>query len=421
MTVPVRAMSGRDCCDELAVSWPRARTIAREATSGLPPREIPVGAAGWSRLAEDLIAGTDMPARASSAMDGWAVCGPPPWRETGAALAGDAHSLVVHPGCAVRVATGAVLPDGAEAVVRAEDVCLSVGGAVDVLLPEHVPTVGRHIRAAGEEARRGDLLLAAGTTITPPALALAAAAGRDALTVFRRPAVQCIVMGDELVTSGVALGSGVRDALGPQLPGWIESLGGEHLATTMMSDAPGALAAALNNLLTGSHGTVPDVVITTGGTAHGPADHVRGAVRSVGGRWLVRQVAVRPGHPMCMARLSDQVILVALPGNPLAACAALLTLVAPLMASLQHEPWGPEVARWPVAAKCEPSTGVHRLVPCLIEHGKAVPTAHRGSAMLRGMARADGMLVVPPEGLTAGEHGEVLTLPWMARRGRQGP
>lgn len=132
--------------------------------------------------------------------------------------------------------------------------------------------------------------------MTPAVLGLAAAAGYDTLVVVPRPRVDVLVLGDELLTGGLPHDGLIRDALGPMIGPWLRALGAEVSAPQRLGDD----AAALRHALTTSDA---DLVITTGGTAAGPVDHVHPVLAEIGAELLVDGVAVRPGHPMLLARL----------------------------------------------------------------------------------------------------------------------
>ncbi|MER7847643.1 molybdopterin molybdotransferase MoeA, partial [Kitasatospora sp. NPDC096077] len=269
------------------MGWSRAREAARRA--GLRP--LPVvglalaGALGHV-LAEPLGALTDLPAFDTSAMDGWAVAGPGPWRVAGRVLAGCGEVAPLADGGAVEIATGAQLPSGATAVLRREH------GRVDGGLLRECGagrlTTGQDVRPRGQECRRGEELLPAGTVVGPAVVGLAAACGHDRLAVRRRPVVELLVLGDELLDAGVPGPGLVRDALGPLLPPWLRAAGVEVAEVRCVRDDFGLLRDALR------HSTA-DVVVTTGGTAAGPVDFLHRALAEVGARLLVDGVAVRPG------------------------------------------------------------------------------------------------------------------------------
>ncbi|QGZ49821.1 molybdopterin molybdenumtransferase MoeA [Streptomyces sp. QHH-9511] len=363
----------------------------------------PLGQALGHVLAEPLRALTDLPSFDTSAMDGWAVAGPGPWaiRDEGAVLAGHASATALEDGTAVRIATGARVPPETTAVVRSEHSRTDAGGHMHARR-EVVP--GQDIRPRGQECRSGDQLLPAGTPVTPAVLGLAAAAGYDELPTLPRPRVEILVLGDELLTAGLPHDGLIRDALGPMLGPWLNTLGADVLATRRIGDDADALRAAVI-------GSPADLVITTGGTAAGPVDHVHPVLAQAGAALLVDGVKVRPGHPMLLARLEGGRHLVGLPGNPLAAISGLLTLAEPLLRALAGAP-----ASTPYRAAVRDEVHGHphdtRLVPVVHRGDQVVPLHYNGPAMLRGIAAADGMAVVPPGGARPGDVLEILDLPW---------
>jgi len=385
--------------------WPDARKKAGTAAAPLAARRLSLQAAAGCLLAADLVALTDLPVTDTSAMDGWAVAGSPPWRVVADLPAGRllGHRLV--DGRCVGIATGAVVPDAADAVLPVERSRRDATG-VYPLGPDTAPTPRTHIRRAGEEAGCGDVLLAAGTIVTPPVLGLAAAAGHDTLLVTPRATVDAFVLGDELTASGLPTPGRTRDALGPQLPAWLTAFGAMPPSIVRLPDSLDDLTVALAR-------SMADLVITTGGTSVGPRDYVRAAVARAGGSVVVDGVRVKPGHPMLLAALPGGRWLVGLPGNPLAACVALLTLVGPLLGGLHG--LGPTATVTATLTTAEPGRAGdgHRLLPVLLgEDGAATVLPSCGPAMLRGLAQAAGLVVVPPPGSAAGEKVEYLPLPW---------
>ncbi len=144
-------------------------------------------------------------------------------------------------------------------------------------------------------------------------LGLAAAAGYDDLTVLPRPRAEVLVLGDELLTGGAPRDGLIRDALGPMLPPWLRALGADVVAVRRLGDDAEALYRAITS-------STADLIVTTGGTASGPVDHVHPTLRRAGAELLVDGVKVRPGHPMLLARLREDQHLVGLPGNPPRRC-----------------------------------------------------------------------------------------------------
>ncbi|MFD3661623.1 molybdopterin molybdotransferase MoeA [Streptomyces sp. NPDC058659] len=427
-----------------ATAWPAARTAAAEAGAAAraartghagagqsrqaghgvrEPLAVPLGAALGRVLAGPLLALTDLPSFDTSAMDGWAVAGTGPWtvREEGAVLAGHAPAAVLADGEAVRIATGARVPAGTTAVIRSEHSRTEhprtelsrteQGGVLPGPLLHALREVRprQDIRPRGQECRAGDQLLPTGSAVTPAVLGLAAAAGYDTLSVLPRPRVEILVLGDELLTAGLPHDGLIRDALGPMLGPWLEALGAEVLATRRIGDDVEELYAAVT-------GSTADLLITTGGTAAGPVDHLHRVLDAAGATLVVDGVKVRPGHPMLLARLAgtDPRHLVGLPGNPLAAVSGLLTLAEPLLAALAGYSRAPYGAPGVAAVQDEVQGHPHdtRLVPVVRRADRAVPLHYNGPAMLRGIAAADGLAVVPPGGARPGQQLEILGLPW---------
>ncbi|NUV66876.1 molybdopterin molybdotransferase MoeA [Streptomyces sp. CAI-121] len=387
--------------------------MAARAGRGGPPATIrlPLDRALGHVLAEALGALTDLPSFDTSAMDGWAVAGPGPWAfEAGAGLlAGRGPAAALPDGTAVRIATGARVPPDTTAVIRSEHA--QVDDARGLLHARRSVVTGQDIRPRGQECRSGEQLVPAGAVVTPAVLGLAAAAGYDALPVVPRPRVDVLVLGDELLNAGLPHDGLIRDALGPMLGPWLRALGAEVSGPRQLGDDAGALRDALTS-------SDADLIVTTGGTAAGPVDHVHPVLEALGAELLVDGVAVRPGHPMLLARLSaDGPYLVGLPGNPLAAVSGLLTLAEPLLAGIAGRP-----AQDPYRALVHAEVHGHphdtRLVPVVHRPGRAggrdhvAPLHYNGPAMLRGIAAADGLAVVPPGGVRSGTEVEILDLPW---------
>ncbi|MDO0926757.1 molybdopterin molybdotransferase MoeA [Streptomyces sp. TG1A-8] len=395
------------CEHHRATPWPRAREIAaRAARSGArrAPVSVPLAGALGLVLAAPLDALTDLPPFDTSAMDGWAVAGPGPWQvREGEALAGHARPGPLTDGEAVPIATGARIPADTTAVLRTEH------GRTDAQGRLHATREmghGKDIRPRGQECRSGDRLLPAGTLVTPAVLGLAAAAGYDTVTAVPRPRVELLVLGDELLTEGLPQDGLIRDALGPMLPPWLRAMGAEVTAVRRLGDG----ARALRRAVTGSKA---DLLVTTGGTAAGPVDHVHSILERVGAELLVDGVEVRPGHPMLLARTKEDQHLVGLPGNPLAAVSGLLTLVEPLLRALAARV-APEPYALPLGEAMHGHPYDTRLVPVVLRGDHAVPLHYNGPAMLRGIAAADALAVVPPGGARSGEETELLDLPWAA-------
>lgn len=376
----VRSGSGRQWwTDERLTSWDEARRVAWAAATPLPAVEVALGDALGRALAEPLWALAPLPAFDTAAMDGWAVRGRGPWRVGGRTLAGEPPPPPLLDGQAREVATGAAVPPACEGVVPAE--------AGVLLGPELTaePPHGRHVRRAGEECAPRTAVLAAGSVLRPAALGLAAALGHDVLRVRPLPRVVALITGDELLGAGLPGDGRVRDAVGPLLPGAVAALGGHLTGLARLGDVRAALVAELA-------AADADLVLTSGASSRGPADHLVDALSELGAQVLLDGVDVRPGAPQTLARLPGGRLLVGLPGNPLAALAALVTCVAPAVAGLAGRPL-PELACARLT-EAVPGGRSTRLVPVRVSRGLARPTGHGGAAMLRGAATADAFAVV---------------------------
>ncbi|MDQ0754095.1 molybdopterin molybdotransferase MoeA [Arthrobacter sp. B3I4] len=397
----------------LAHTWQEARQLSFDCAAPILPAPVPLRHALGRTLAEDVVALHDMPHYASSAMDGWAVNGSGPWilAEPGQRLAPRQASPIV---------TGGLIPPGAKAVLRSESgvigededglPVLKLGGAAKPGEPRN----GQHIRKAAEEAGEGDVLIKAGTVLNPAHLALAALAGHDALPVLGKAVVRLVLTGSEVVSSGVPLPGEVRDTFGPQLAAVVEMLGGISAGEVKIGDSDAEWLAALEDIDADAPETLPaDVVITTGGTGKSGTDHLRRTVTKLGGRLLIDGIAMRPGHPAVLAELPDGRFVIGLPGNPLAAMMALSTIGGPLLAALDHRTL-PPVTEVPCGTLIDPDPGRTRLMPFRMLYGMASPAQHTGPGMMRGLAAADGILVVPPHGVQLGEPVPAFALPWGA-------
>jgi molybdopterin molybdotransferase len=360
--------------------WEQARSEAYGSWKKLPVEKISIGACLGRTLAKDALALVELPTYPTSAMDGYAVAGKGPWKIVGEVKAGAPMKDALKDKTAVKIATGSVIPENTFGVIRWE--VATVDG--DELSGE--VKQGQDIRPEGLESKQGDVLAAAGTILNPGLIGLLAAAGHDALEVVRKPRATIILLGDEIVLDGLPHDGLVRDALGPQLPGWLHRLGVEVIATKYVSDelqlVEKAFAAAAKN---------SDIIFTTGGTADGPRDHVHAAIAALKGELIIDRVKVRPGHPMLLAHI-NKTPLVGLPGNPQSAIVALLTLGQPVIDALMGRK-ETELNQIVTGDDIDVPEGFTRLVLGNIVDGWFEMGEYLGSAMLRGLAHSTGFAV----------------------------
>lgn len=406
--------------------WEQARSLAFSAGRPLPYETVPLAEALGQVLAEDVTALQPIPHYASSAMDGWAVSGPPPWQLVSHQepkterwqIHKESGRRPLQPGQAVAILTGGMIPLGAHSVLRSESGVLTGGDNPVLALSDDArgeePRAGEHIRPAGEEAAAGEVTIRRGTLLNPAHIALAAVCGHDTLPVLRAPRVSLLLTGDEVIEYGLPESGQVRDTFGPQLPQLVTMLGGRMDVVRRLSDRYEDVVAALSTDASDETSIAMssgDVLITTGGTGRSEADHLRQALEDMDAEMLINGVAMRPGHPTMLARLPDGRLLVALPGNPLAAMMAVFTVLSPLLDGLRGAPLSPE-RHVLVGVDIEPLPGRTRLVPCRIENGRALPSPYFRSGMLRGIADADAIMVIPESGCTKDEAITALPLPW---------
>ncbi|GAB3656173.1 molybdopterin molybdotransferase MoeA [Glycomyces tarimensis] len=381
------------------MDWAEAREAAWRAgyESRRPAAVLPFGESIGSALAAPLTAASELPAFPTSAVDAWAVAGDGPWRITGAEVLAGSVPGPIQPGDAVKIATGAQVPAGADGLIRIEN--------AEVTGDTVAGSPSREWRETGEEAKGGEVLLPVGTRITPPVLGLAAAAGHIGLPAHQRPIAHMVVFGDELLTSGASRAGRVRDSLGPMIPHMLDAAG-----AGVGGPAIGPVADTLDDHVAALRAATAeaDLVCTTGGTMVGPVDHLHAALREVGASYVINTVAVRPGFPMLLARTEEGKFIAGLPGNPQSAVIAVVTLVAPLVAGLRGLPL-PEL-RSITLAEDLPGRGESTHLALVDRVGNRL--GHHGSAMLRGLANAAGFAVVPPAGeAEAGQTVPLATVP----------
>ena len=376
--------------------WSEARSAAASIASVLQTELISLELCTDRTLASDLISLVDLPTYETSAMDGYAVAGAGPWKIVGDVKAGAPMTQPLTPGTAVRIATGAVVPIGTFGILRWESATI-----VDEVLEGEL-IAAEHIRPAGLECRKGEVIASAGTVLSPAWIGFLAAAGFDALEVVRKPRIEILLFGDEIQLQGIPADGLVRDSLGPQIPAWLSRMGAEVVAMNYVTDEITLVIAAIAQACLRA-----DVVITTGGTAAGPRDHLHGALEALGGVLVVDRVKVRPGHPMLLAKI-ENVPLLGLPGNPQSAIVALMTLGQPLFHALLGR--STEVLD-SIKTKKEIKIpeGFTRLVLGNVRGEFFEESDYLGSAMLRGLAQSSGFAVAASGNGEAGS--TVLWLP----------
>ena len=386
-------------------TWHEARDIAAALGGDAPTRvlTVPLARAVGLVLAGDVRCERPLPRFDNSAMDGWAVAGEGPWQVGEPVLAGSIPpSLPLEPGQARPIATGAPVPPGTLTVLRTEDAISELEGDGSVIDALATPEPGCDIRREGEEAAPGETLLPGGAVLSPPGIGLLAAAGVTEVDVSAPPLVTFVAIGDELGAPELDPGH-VTDSLTPMMPSLLAALGARCATSARALDRPAEVATAIRRART-------ETIVTSGGTAHGPADPLRAALDRLEARILIDGVDLRPGGSTLLARLPDGRHVLSLPGNPLAAVIALLVVGWPLLqARLGRgvpDPTPCTAALQAGLAGIGAGDGRERAVACVLADGVLTPVPHQRSGMLRGIAGATHLALI------RGSHGELVRLPW---------
>lgn len=399
----------------LSVEEARARIVAIALARALPAEVVALDAAGGRIVATDVIAPRDVPGFANSAMDGFALraadlptAGEKNLRLFGEIFAGGRAAPDIEPETCVRITTGAPLPAGADTVVMKEHTRIVVKHVV-----VSAGTMrGANVRPAGEDYRAGDIALKRGCRLGPAGLGVLASFGMADVSVVRRPRAVLLTTGDELVAPGEKLDFGqIHDSNRYSLGGLLESLGANLVRHERVRDDPETLRDALQRA-----GAEADIVVSSGGVSAGEADYLPRLVGEIGNVhfWKVR---IKPGMPFLFGQIG-RALLFALPGNPVSGFANCLTLLKPALDALTGVPQsGLSLrARLQIGIDKRHARAEFRRVRLESDANAvlwAIPHAKQGSGMLRGIAEADALILLP-EGendFAAGDCVEVLPLP----------
>jgi molybdopterin molybdotransferase len=357
---------------------------------------VPLAEAAGRVLYAPIVATHDQPPFPASAMDGYAVRAAdilPGHALTviGTSQAGAGFAGTVGPGQTVRIFTGAPVPTGADAVIMQEDAIVD-GNLVRFV---STPQPGRSVRAKGNDFAIGQLLVEAGTRLTPMQLSVAAAANAPALTVARRPRLALLATGDELELPGTALGPDQIVAsnsfgLAPLLSPYAQSVADHGIARDERDQLRARLVAIFAD--------EPDILVTTGGASVGDHDIVQEILLELGVRLDFWRINMRPGKPL-MFGTRGKTLVFGLPGNPVSAMVTAIVFIKPaLRAWLGHA----EPAHWrlKLAGPTPANTARRHFMRAQLIHTPAgpalLPIAQTDSGHTASMAHAD-MLIVQPE------------------------
>jgi molybdopterin molybdotransferase len=365
----------------------------------LPEETVALDAAHHRVLAHDLAALRTQPPQAMSAMDGYAVRAADAsraatqFRVVGEVAAGRPFGKTVGAGEAVRIFTGGVIPDGADAVVIQEDTVVEGAG---ITITE-AAIAGRHIRPAGVDFHTGDVLLAGGTRLTDRDLSLAAAMNYPGLAVRRRPKVAILATGDELVMPG-------------SIPGPGQIVYSNGYALRALAREEGAEVIDL--------GIAADTIVTTGGASVGDHDLVKRSLEAEGVAMAFWRIAMRPGKPMMHGRLGD-LRVIGLPGNPVSSYVCGFLFLVPLIRQLsgrltvQHHRETALLGH-DLPANDQREDYLRARLDVRADRALiATPVNHQDSSLLGNLAAARALVIRPPfaPAAAAGSPCDILRLP----------
>lgn len=367
------------------ISPPLATALQAARRLALPvvAEEVPLDRLLGRVLARDVPARAPLPAADSSAMDGWAVRAadiPGTVMVIGESRAGVPFDGTVGPGEATRISTGALVPAGADTVLRAEDGTERDGRLRTDVAPER----GRDIRFGAEDLREGEPVLRAGTRINGVRVGAVAAAGHAGVMCRVPPAMAVVTTGSELVDPGGPVGHGtVFDSNRHGLRAQLEEAGGRVVSHVTVEDDAERVRAALAHAVDAA-----DLVVVAGGLSIGRHDHVRAGLHQLGLSPVFSRMAMRPGRPTTLGTVDGRRVL-AVPGNPAAAAVGVHLLGRALLGT--EVPWQP----MPLAAPMQSAARLDEVMRCTVVNGRVQPLPKQGSGSISSLAGADVLAWLP--------------------------
>jgi molybdopterin molybdotransferase len=382
------------------ISADQALAQVLESVGRLGIERIPLRAAAGRILAEEIRSNRDIPGFDNSAMDGFAVRAAD---VSGASertsrrlkvietvAAGSMPTVAVSEGEAVRIMTGAPVPQGADSIVPVERT-RSSGKVVEILAE---PAQGEFVRPSGEDLRVGELVMAPGKRLTPSDIGMLGSLNHAMVDVWRRPRVSIVSTGDELVDiDQVPSGAQVVNSSAYALAAAVEECGGEAVILKVARDTPEETRARL------AEGAAMDAMLSTGGVSAGDFDHVKAILDELGMRTLFHGVAQKPGRPLKYGLIGNRPIF-GLPGNPVSTMVCFYLYVRPALLKMGGHP---ALGLPRVTARCgadiKIANNLTEFVRVKLERRgdefHAIPAGSQGSNILSGLSRADGLLVGP--------------------------
>lgn len=381
------------------ILFPEARKRVLEGVFPLGCETVPLAELGGRVFANDLVCPFDVPHFDNSQVDGYAMRagdGLLPRRIAGVSAAGGPPPSSLAKGEAMRIFTGAPLPNGADAVVMQED----VQADRNVIRLSENPETGAFVRLRGEEIRAGASFPLSGLVASPPQVGLAASFGLSALSVYRKPRVAVVATGNELAEVGRTLEPGqVYASNSWAIADALAGLGIAEVETQVVDDDPERTRRALDSALQGA-----DVLITLGGVSVGDHDLVRSTLDRLGVQEEIWRVAMKPGKPFYFGTHTGKAVF-GLPGNPVSALVTFYVLVRPALRRMLGIREAEEETTVRLGTRFVRRDSRYEFVRATLTDGVATPVEHQGSHMQTGLAFADALVHIP-DGATEIEAGE---------------
>jgi molybdopterin molybdotransferase len=369
-------------------------------------------AAAWRTLAAPVKALRTQPPFPASAMDGYAVnpgSDPNHYTVIGESAAGRGFAGSISAGQAVRIFTGAPVPEGATAIVIQEQVERLENGSIRLTAPL---VSGKHIRKRGLDFTEGETVLPPGRVLDPAALSLAAACGHPELQVVRRPKLFLLATGDELVAPGATPGPDqIVASNGFGTAALARKLGADVTDLGIIPDDETQIRTAVESAI--SFGA--DIIVTLGGASVGDHDLIRPVLASLGVNLDFWQIAMRPGKPLMYGK-SGRTHILGLPGNPVSSLVCGQLFLAPLIAALSGRPFSQTIIKARLAVPMPPNDHRQDYVRASIDLSDIEPLVTpfpvQDSSMLTTLAASNGLIIRPPQAEAAeiGEKVDVLML-----------
>ena len=391
----------------ISIAEAQARIFALKAPVAVETVPLIEAAGRWS--AEDVVALRTQPARNLSAMDGYAVRftdAAGPWRVIGESAAGKHFAGSIGTGEAVRIFTGAVVPDGADSVVIQENVARN-GDAV-TLTGDALKKLEQNVRREGADFRQGATLISKGAELHARHIALAAMAGHGALAVRRRSKVAVVSTGDELLPPGeICAEDQIPSSNDVMLAAMLRDMPVDLTVVNAVADNLDTLAAQFAAL------TDQDIIVTTGGASVGDHDLVAPALQAAGGKIDFWKIAMRPGKPVIAGTVGDAVLL-GLPGNPVSAYVTALLFLLPLIRHLggSNQPLPKRLTAILGADLAANGSRTDHLRASLVG-GIITPVGINDSAMLAALSISNALIIrdIDSARVTAGDEAPYYALP----------